>query len=174
MPVSWPHFQLTPPYNPNCAGCIFHYDDEFTENSGKGFKEADKPNFTGSYYSFTKAMVESLLKVGGHTHRLQGARSAWRELRFRESCLTSLAGLLTNPPPVWSCCLQEYPNVLTLRVRMPIVQDLTYPRNFISKIIKYDKVSARVLGAGDKLREHVCVCCQTFANLLVITIRVGL
>ncbi len=57
---------------------------------------------------------------------------------------------------------------------MPIVQDLTYPRNFISKIIKYDKVSARVLGAGDKLREHVCVCCQTFANLLVITIRVGL
>ncbi len=76
MPVSWPHFQLTPPYNPNCAGCIFHYDDEFTENSGKGFKEADKPNFTGSYYSFTKAMVESLLKVGGHTHRLQGARSA--------------------------------------------------------------------------------------------------
>lgn len=30
--------------------------------------------------------------------------------------------------------------VLTLRVRMPIVADLTYPRNFITKIIKYDKV----------------------------------
>ncbi|KAF6260950.1 hypothetical protein COO60DRAFT_1637167 [Scenedesmus sp. NREL 46B-D3] len=63
---------------------------------GKGFKETDKPNFTGSYYSYTKAMVESLLK--------------------------------------------EYPNVLTLRVRMPIVADLVYPRNFITKIIKYDKV----------------------------------
>ena len=37
--------------------------------------------------------------------------------------------------------LKEYPNVLTLRVRMPIVADLTYPRNFITKIIKYDKVS---------------------------------
>jgi hypothetical protein len=36
--------------------------------------------------------------------------------------------------------LKEYPNVLTLRVRMPIVADLVYPRNFITKIIKYDKV----------------------------------
>jgi hypothetical protein len=36
--------------------------------------------------------------------------------------------------------LREYPNVLTLRVRMPIVADMTYPRNFITKIIKYDKV----------------------------------
>jgi 3,5-epimerase/4-reductase len=32
------------------------------------------------------------------------------------------------------------PQVLTLRVRMPIVADLTYPRNFITKIIKYDRV----------------------------------
>lgn len=45
------------------TGCIFHYDDDFPEGSGKGFKEADKPNFTGSYYSYTKAMLESLLKV---------------------------------------------------------------------------------------------------------------
>ncbi|GLC41910.1 hypothetical protein PLESTF_000099100 [Pleodorina starrii] len=78
------------------TGCIFHYDEDFPVNSGKGFKESDKPNFTGSYYSYTKAMVESLLR--------------------------------------------EYPNVLTLRVRMPIVPDMTYPRNFITKIIKYDKV----------------------------------
>lgn len=78
------------------TGCIFHYDDDFPVNSGKGFKEDDKPNFTGSFYSYTKAMVESLIKL--------------------------------------------YPNVLTLRVRMPIVADLTYPRNFITKIIKYHKV----------------------------------
>ena len=39
--------------------------------------------------------------------------------------------------------LKEYPNVLILRVRMPIVADLTYPRNFITKIIKYDKVCFR-------------------------------
>lgn len=37
--------------------------------------------------------------------------------------------------------LKEYPNILVLRVRMPIVGDLTYTRNFISKIIRYDKVS---------------------------------
>ncbi len=36
--------------------------------------------------------------------------------------------------------VKEFPNVLTLRVRMPIVPDLLYPRNFITKIIKYDKV----------------------------------
>lgn len=42
--------------------------------------------------------------------------------------------------------LKEYPNVLILRVRMPIVSDLTYPRNFITKIIKYDKVSTLCFG----------------------------
>ena len=78
------------------TGCIFHYDDAFPEGSGKGFKESDKPNFTGSYYSYTKAMVESLLK--------------------------------------------EYPNVLVLRVRMPIVGDLVYPRNFVAKILRYEKI----------------------------------
>eukprot|EP01024_Parvocaulis_polyphysoides_P062516 TRINITY_DN71675_c0_g1_i1.p1 TRINITY_DN71675_c0_g1~~TRINITY_DN71675_c0_g1_i1.p1 ORF type:complete len:353 (-),score=56.96 TRINITY_DN71675_c0_g1_i1:253-1170(-) len=78
------------------TGCIFHYDKDFPEGSGKGFKEEDTPNFTGSYYSHTKAMVENMIK--------------------------------------------EFPNTLTLRVRMPIVADLTYPRNFITKIIKYDKV----------------------------------
>jgi 3,5-epimerase/4-reductase len=36
--------------------------------------------------------------------------------------------------------LKEFPNTLVLRVRMPIVADLTYPRNFITKIIKYDRV----------------------------------
>lgn len=79
------------------TGCIFHYDDgKFKQGNGVGFKESDEPNFTGSYYSKTKAMVETLLR--------------------------------------------EYPNVLTLRVRMPIVGDLTYPRNFITKIIKYDNI----------------------------------
>lgn len=41
--------------------------------------------------------------------------------------------------------LSEYPNVLVLRVRMPIVGDLLYPRNFITKIIKYEKVIACLL-----------------------------
>ena len=77
------------------TGCIFHYDDEHPIG-GKGFSEEDVPNFTGSYYSHTKAIVEDLLK--------------------------------------------QYPNVLVLRIRMPIVGDLLYPRNFITKIIKYEKV----------------------------------
>lgn len=79
------------------TGCIFHYDDgNFRQGSGIGFSEDDEPNFTGSYYSKTKAMLETMLR--------------------------------------------EYDNVLTLRVRMPIVADLTYQRNFITKILTYNKV----------------------------------
>lgn len=36
--------------------------------------------------------------------------------------------------------LREYENVCTLRVRMPISSDLSNPRNFITKISRYDKV----------------------------------
>ncbi|KAI5393998.1 trifunctional UDP-glucose 4,6-dehydratase/UDP-4-keto-6-deoxy-D-glucose 3,5-epimerase/UDP-4-keto-L-rhamnose-reductase RHM1 [Lathyrus oleraceus] len=78
------------------TGCIFEYDKEHPLGSGIGFKEEDTPNFLGSFYSKTKAMVEELLK--------------------------------------------EYDNVCTLRVRMPISSDLSNPRNFITKISRYNKV----------------------------------
>ncbi|KAL8512263.1 hypothetical protein ACS0TY_018640 [Phlomoides rotata] len=78
------------------TGCIFEYNAAHPEGSGIGFKEEDKPNFMGSFYSKTKAMVEELLK--------------------------------------------EYDNVCTLRVRMPISSDLNNPRNFITKISRYNKV----------------------------------
>ncbi|KAM2489457.1 hypothetical protein PS1_046451 [Malus domestica] len=77
------------------SGCIFEYDDAHP-GSGIGFKEEDTPNFAGSFYSKTKAMVEELLK--------------------------------------------EYENVCTLRVRMPISSDLSNPRNFITKISRYNNV----------------------------------
>ncbi|KAH6764176.1 rhamnose biosynthesis 1 [Perilla frutescens var. hirtella] len=78
------------------TGCIFEYDAAHPEGSGIGYKEEDTPNFIGSFYSKTKAMVEELLK--------------------------------------------EYDNVCTLRVRMPISSDLSNPRNFITKISRYNKV----------------------------------
>ncbi|KAI3505162.1 hypothetical protein L1887_27095 [Cichorium endivia] len=78
------------------TGCIFEYDSVHQLGSGVGFKEEDTPNFDGSFYSKTKAMVEELLK--------------------------------------------NYENVCTLRVRMPISSDLTNPRNFITKISRYEKV----------------------------------
>jgi dTDP-4-dehydrorhamnose reductase len=77
------------------TGCIYEYDEAHAMHSGVGFTEEDTPNFDGSFYSFTKAQVESLLRV--------------------------------------------YPNVLILRVRMPISDDLS-ARNFITKIVKYEKV----------------------------------
>lgn len=78
------------------TGCIFEYDEAHPLGSGVGFKEEDEPNFIGSFYSKTKAMVEDLLR--------------------------------------------NYDNVCTLRVRMPISSDLTNPRNFITKITRYEKV----------------------------------
>jgi 3,5-epimerase/4-reductase len=77
------------------TGCIYEYDDDHPLGSGKGFLETDKPNFTGSFYSKTKAQVEQLL--------------------------------------------QSYHNVLVLRLRMPISDDL-HPRSFITKIISYERV----------------------------------
>lgn len=39
------------------TGCIFEYDVNHVLGSGIGFKEEDTPNFIGSFYSKTKAMV---------------------------------------------------------------------------------------------------------------------
>nr|XP_010916151.1 trifunctional UDP-glucose 4,6-dehydratase/UDP-4-keto-6-deoxy-D-glucose 3,5-epimerase/UDP-4-keto-L-rhamnose-reductase RHM3 isoform X1 [Elaeis guineensis] len=44
------------------SGCMLDYDADHPEGSGIGFKDEDKPNFTVSFYSKTKAMVEELLK----------------------------------------------------------------------------------------------------------------
>ena len=155
------------------AGCIFHYDKDFPEGSGKGFKEGDKPNFTGSYYSYTKvclptdaghactmhAVMQELAETRGSGRDSQWvaeeASLALRNPAAAEGCMQHQDA--TKKPHPDSCVavqnlviassqalveslLSEYPNILVLRVRMPIVGDLTYPRNFIAKIIKYEKV----------------------------------
>lgn len=76
------------------TGCIFEYDSDHTIG-GMGFTEDDTPNFTSSFYSYTKGLVERLLA--------------------------------------------PYDNVLNLRIRMPLSDDL-HPRNFITKITQYDRV----------------------------------
>jgi len=76
------------------TGCIYEYDNDH-QIGGLGFTEDDPPNFSGSYYSFTKSIVEKMLI--------------------------------------------EYDNVLILRIRMPISNDL-HPRNFITKILSYPKI----------------------------------
>lgn len=77
------------------TGCIYNYDDKHPLYSGIGFTEYEEPNFQGSFYSYTKTMVDRLF--------------------------------------------QSYSNVLNLRLRMPISDDL-HPRSFITKITKYAKV----------------------------------
>lgn len=107
------------------TGCIFEYDAAHPEGSGIGFKEEDKPNFTGSFYSKTKAMVSlALLQL------------CFLLLFFKKKSVDDF---------FFSCnqveeLLKEYDNVCTLRVRMPISSDLKNPRNFITKISRYNKV----------------------------------
>uniref|UniRef100_A0A7S3GEB3 NAD-dependent epimerase/dehydratase domain-containing protein n=1 Tax=Palpitomonas bilix TaxID=652834 RepID=A0A7S3GEB3_9EUKA len=43
------------------TGCIYQYDDDHPIG-GKGFKEEDAPNFDGSFYSKTKAMVQEMMR----------------------------------------------------------------------------------------------------------------
>lgn len=89
------------------SGCIFEYDERHpmpvrredgTWSEERTFREDDPEdthNFTASFYSFTKGLLEQLLR--------------------------------------------HIPNVLVLRVRMPISDDLN-PRSFIAKICKYRRV----------------------------------
>ena len=77
------------------TGCIYTYDAQHPQAAGKGFTEADSPNFRGSWYSHTKAMVEEALPA--------------------------------------------FPNTLTLRLRMPLSDDL-HPRSLLTKLTKYEKV----------------------------------
>ena len=77
------------------TGCIYEYDEAHPINSGIGFREEEEPNYEGSFYSKTKAMLDKLIR--------------------------------------------SYPNVLNLRLRMPISSDSS-PRNLIVKLSKYKKL----------------------------------
>lgn len=42
------------------TGCIYEYDNEHPIG-GKGFTEEEVPNFSGSFYSMSKGLVEKVL-----------------------------------------------------------------------------------------------------------------
>nr|WIL03728.1 NAD-dependent epimerase/dehydratase [Cedratvirus plubellavi] len=80
-------YQKNIPVTNFASGCIYQGYKEFTEE--------DEPNFTDSFYSFTKVQAEKLIS--------------------------------------------HYPNLLNLRLRMPISSDLS-PRCFVKKITTYEKI----------------------------------
>jgi 3,5-epimerase/4-reductase len=82
-------YQKNIPVTNFASGCIYSGPPE------KEFTEEDEPNFTGSFYSFTKVQAEKLIS--------------------------------------------HYPNLLNLRLRMPISSDLN-PRCFVKKITTYEKI----------------------------------
>ncbi len=92
------------------TGCIYTYDDKHPIG-GPGFLETDKANFDGSFYSETKAHVE---EVSLHTR-----------------CLIQKL--------IKAQVMKAYSNVLILRLRMPVSDDL-HSRNFVTKIAKYERV----------------------------------
>ncbi|GAM19914.1 hypothetical protein SAMD00019534_030890, partial [Acytostelium subglobosum LB1] len=79
------------------TGCLYQYDETHPEGScSPGFSETDAFNYTGSFYSRTKGIVEELSK--------------------------------------------SYNNILTLRVRLPISDDVSEDRNLVKKLIGYQRV----------------------------------
>lgn len=52
------------------TGCVYSYDEEHPIG-GPGFTEEDIPNFRGSYYSNTKAMVEELIQQYDNVFQLR-------------------------------------------------------------------------------------------------------
>ncbi len=99
------------------TGCIYEYDDRHPMWSGVGFTEQEEPNFTGSFYSATKIMLEKMIL--------------------------------------------EYPNVLNLRVKMPISIDMD--KGFVAKIIKYEKVV--------NIPNSLCVLDDLLPKALDMTVR---
>lgn len=102
------------------TGCIYQYDDAHPWD-GPGFKETDPANFSGSFYSETKAHVEEVgpPPLRPTAFRIEGAASA------------------NSIPP--SQVMKHYLNTLILRLRMPVSDDL-HSRNFVTKITKYERV----------------------------------
>ncbi|KAH9798599.1 trifunctional UDP-glucose 4,6-dehydratase/UDP-4-keto-6-deoxy-D-glucose 3,5-epimerase/UDP-4-keto-L-rhamnose-reductase RHM1 [Citrus sinensis] len=101
------------------TGCIYEYDSMHPQGSSIGFKEDDEPNFTRSFYSKTKAMVTFL---------------SYLEIFVLVICIECLINFQVEG------LLKAYENVCTLRLRMPISSDLSNPRNFVTKLARYNKV----------------------------------
>ncbi|KAG6475045.1 hypothetical protein ZIOFF_064262 [Zingiber officinale] len=140
------------------TGCIFEYDDKHPLGSGVGFVEEDTPNFVGSFYSKTKAMI-GITKRGHFDVNAYVTRDKFAKILCIQKMALFLpsmsnASQLLNfalvsaedeyEPNLFLLLVEEllknYENVCTLRVRMPISSDLANPRNFITKITRYDKV----------------------------------
>ncbi|RZC56778.1 hypothetical protein C5167_015636 [Papaver somniferum] len=73
------------------SACIFEYDAEHPKGSGIGFKEEDVPNFAGSFYSKTKAMVEELLKEYDNVCILRVRMPISSDLNNQRNLITKLS-----------------------------------------------------------------------------------
>ncbi|KAK4365302.1 hypothetical protein RND71_016660 [Anisodus tanguticus] len=91
-----------------------------------------------------RSSLESDLDTVNPTHVFNAAGVTgrpnvdWCESHKVETIRTNVVGTLTLADV--EELLKNYDNVCTLRVRMPISADLTNPRNFITKITRYEKV----------------------------------
>lgn len=89
------------------TGCIYEGD-----NHGKGYCESDPPNFSGSFYSFTKGCCDQLLQE-----------------MFDKNVILSESAKSGRV------------EVLQLRLRMPF-DGTPHPRNLITKLSAYPKINA--------------------------------
>ncbi|KAL3502865.1 hypothetical protein ACH5RR_037314 [Cinchona calisaya] len=73
------------------TGCIFEYDANHLTGSSTGFKEEDKPNFTGTFYSKTQAMVEELLNEYDNICTLRVRMAISSDIKNPRNFITKIA-----------------------------------------------------------------------------------
>ncbi|KAI3964903.1 hypothetical protein MKW92_012703 [Papaver armeniacum] len=110
------------------SACIYEYDAEHPKGSGIGFKEEDIPNFAGSFYSKTKAMVEDLLKEYDNVCILRVRMPILSDLNNQRNLITklSLYNKVVNIPN----SMTVYDELLPIAVEMMAKRNLTGIWNF--------------------------------------------
>jgi len=79
------------------TGCIFEYDDDkHTMGSGVGFTEEDTPNFHGSFYSHTKALVEDMMRNYPNVCILRVRMPIGDDLTFHRNFIYKIANCIMS------------------------------------------------------------------------------
>jgi dTDP-4-dehydrorhamnose reductase len=129
------------------TGCIFEYDEEVRQEKGGGREggggmggQGEKKRGGTRRRDTTKQQTSKMPTppfppLPHHPQHKLGSGVGFTEddtANFEASWYSKTKGMVEQ-------MLQVYSSTLILRVRMPISDDLS-PRNFITKIVKYDRV----------------------------------
>jgi dTDP-4-dehydrorhamnose reductase len=132
--------ELKPKYVINCAGVTGRPNVDWCESNKQ---ETIRSNVIGTLNLADVAYLRGIHVTNfatGCIYEYDDKHLLGSGVGFLETDTPNFAGsFYSKTKAVTEALLDNYSNVLTLRVRMPLADDLS-PRNFITKITKYAKV----------------------------------